>query len=83
MTDAKKLNIKRSTSVFDGNLAHAVQKFSGERISVVFFSCRNYNKVGKSNLSFLKNRCGFQWPTDKSMSTLKKFCAAKPKPKKQ
>jgi len=70
---ARKLNIKKATAVFDGNFAHSVEKFEGERISVVFFSCRNHNKVGSKNRTFLKNRCGFKWPNDKAMGKLRTF----------
>jgi hypothetical protein len=75
--DAVKLNIKKKTAIFDGNLAHAVESFSGERISVVWFSCRNHNKVGQKNISWLKSKCNASWPTEKTMGVLKKFVARK------
>jgi len=68
---AKKLDIKKKTAVFDGTKAHEVEPFEGERISVVFFSCRHHNRVGDENIAFLKNDCGFEWPSEKAMATLK------------
>lgn len=75
--EAQKLNIKRQTEIFDGNRAHAVAKFKGERMSIVFFSCRNFNRVGQTNITFLKRKCGFQWPSDKSLAVLKKHASRK------
>uniref|UniRef100_A0A7S3M0J5 Uncharacterized protein n=1 Tax=Spumella elongata TaxID=89044 RepID=A0A7S3M0J5_9STRA len=70
---AQKLNIKKATAIFDGNFAHCVEKFDGERISVVFFSARNHNKVGPANIKWLKSHCGFAWPSDKAMAKLRTF----------
>jgi len=75
--DADKLNIKKKTEIFDGNLAHAVAGFAGERISVVFFSMRNYGRVSKPKVDLLKKKCGFNWPTEDKLTVLKRFLKKK------
>jgi len=71
-SQAKRMNLKRKTEIFDGCRAHCVDPFDGERISVVFFSCRNYPKVGTKNIAFLKKECGFEWPTEERLAVLKR-----------
>jgi len=75
-SQAKKFNIKRKTEIFDGCRAHCVGDFEGERISIVFFSCRGYPKVGAKNIAFLKKECGFEWPTDQKLAAVKKHIEA-------
>eukprot|EP00405_Crypthecodinium_cohnii_P016723 CAMPEP_0206449376 /NCGR_PEP_ID=MMETSP0324_2-20121206/18052_1 /ASSEMBLY_ACC=CAM_ASM_000836 /TAXON_ID=2866 /ORGANISM="Crypthecodinium cohnii, Strain Seligo" /LENGTH=449 /DNA_ID=CAMNT_0053918741 /DNA_START=67 /DNA_END=1417 /DNA_ORIENTATION=- len=72
-SQARKMNLKKKTLIFDGTLAHSVDPFEGERISVVWFSCRHHNRVGVSNVSFLKSKAGFRWPKDKTIAKLKSF----------
>lgn len=61
------LDAAKDFQLFDGNRAHAVEPFAGERFSLVFFTCGGYHKVATS----IKNRLvqiGVQWPTTKSMT---------------
>merc|ERR1712048_1037171 len=44
--DAITCDIAKNTTVFDGNRAHEVEPFKGERYSVVFFTARSY-RTGK------------------------------------
>lgn len=70
-SDAHVFNIMKETVLFDGRKAHEVDPFCGERISVVFFSCRNFNKVGSKNIAFLKKSAGFVWPTGSNSQRMK------------
>jgi len=67
--DAVTLNLAKDTSVFDGNRAHEVEPFEGERYSLVFFTASRYQTA--KDIKFLKEQCGFPWPTPKELNKLK------------
>ena len=52
--------------VFDGSRAHAVEPFTGERFSVVFFSVNKFSAASKQRQEFLL-QLGFQFPTEASI----------------
>merc|ERR1712151_1036613 len=64
-------NIKNQIFVFDGNRAHEVTPFEGNRFSVVFFSTQGYAKFKAEDVKTLKS-LGFLWPTDDGMARLKR-----------
>merc|ERR1712048_215078 len=56
------VDISKQFQLIDGNRAHCVDEFSGERFSVVFFSCGSYRTASKKlKRSIIK--CGAMWPT--------------------
>jgi|Transcript_91206 hypothetical protein len=64
-------NIKNKTFIFDGNRAHEVTPFQGNRFSVVYFSTQGYAKFKPEDVKTLKS-LGFVWPTPESMARLKR-----------
>lgn len=69
--DSVMCDLSKGTEVFDGNRAHEVKDFSGERYSIVFFTARGYGKVKATDVKYLK-KVGFPWPTPAELSKLKK-----------
>eukprot|EP00419_Tripos_fusus_P054310 CAMPEP_0172805518 /NCGR_PEP_ID=MMETSP1075-20121228/5797_1 /TAXON_ID=2916 /ORGANISM="Ceratium fusus, Strain PA161109" /LENGTH=1029 /DNA_ID=CAMNT_0013644203 /DNA_START=25 /DNA_END=3114 /DNA_ORIENTATION=+ len=69
LRDEDKVRIDTSSNlcVFDGNRAHEVEDFKGERYSMVFFSVGKYWKASQEVQSQLIDR-GFPVPTDESMA---------------
>lgn len=61
------INIQKNLLLFDGNRAHSVEDFEGERFSLVFFTTRQYQKSSKEVRKCLEN-CGFTFPSDKILS---------------
>merc|ERR1712151_789522 len=57
--------------IFDGNRAHEVTPFKGNRFSVVYFSTQGYGKFKPADVKQLKS-FGFVWPTTASMESLKR-----------
>mmetsp|Transcript_17757 Transcript_17757/g.41177 ORF Transcript_17757/g.41177 Transcript_17757/m.41177 type:complete len:458 (+) Transcript_17757:55-1428(+) len=70
LKDSKAYNLKKTTVVFDGNRAHEVEPFEGERYSVVFFTAGGYKKVDKKLEATMK-RLGYPWPTSAAVQKLK------------
>jgi len=64
------LDITQGLALFDGNRAHEVEPFQGERFSLVFFSVGRYWKAKSSDLDLLRER-GFVIPTDESMAMVR------------
>jgi hypothetical protein len=64
------LDISRKFCLIDGNRAHGVEDFTGERFSVVFFSCGSYRTASKQLKGALV-KCGATWPTPSSMAYFK------------
>lgn len=65
------LDISDQFHLIDGNRAHFVEEFAGERFSIVFFTCGSYQAAPKK----LKNSvvaAGAEWPTQASMAYFKK-----------
>eukprot|EP00931_Biecheleriopsis_adriatica_P053297 TRINITY_DN3117_c0_g2_i2.p1 TRINITY_DN3117_c0_g2~~TRINITY_DN3117_c0_g2_i2.p1 ORF type:complete len:424 (+),score=116.86 TRINITY_DN3117_c0_g2_i2:93-1364(+) len=73
--DAKVFDLAKHTVVFDGNRAHEVDEFQGERYSVVFFTASGYGKGKAKDVSFLRKECGFAFPSPADMAKLKKATA--------
>jgi len=61
------VNIKDNLLLFDGNRGHYVNKFQGERYSLVFFSIRTWHKAPKDVVKAAIN-VGIPVPTAKSMT---------------
>jgi hypothetical protein len=70
--DAVTLDLAKTTAVFDGNRAHEVESFSGERYSVVFFTAKSYKTGKPKDVQFLKTQCGFPFPTPAELAKLKR-----------
>jgi len=70
--DAKVFDLAKHTIVFDGNRAHEVDEFKGERYSVVFFTASGYGKGKAKDVNFLRTDCGFPFPSPGDMAKLKK-----------
>merc|ERR1711907_161204 len=60
--DAVALDISKATAIFDGNRAHEVEAFKGQRYSLVFFTARGYGKGKPQDVEFMKKECGFPFP---------------------
>lgn len=73
--DATTFDLAKDTVLFDGNRAHEVDAFEGERYSVVFFTSSGHAKAKKEEVKFLINECGFPFPTAGDVAKLKKATA--------
>jgi len=73
--DATAFDLAKETVVFDGNRAHEVDPFEGQRYSVVFFTAGGYAKAKAKDVQFLQNECGFPFPTPGDVAKLKKAFA--------
>lgn len=62
------LNTKRG-AVFDGNCAHEVEPFEGERYSLIFFTVKKYKEACLSVKRKIVSM-GADWPTDASLKAL-------------
>mmetsp|Transcript_60869 Transcript_60869/g.177926 ORF Transcript_60869/g.177926 Transcript_60869/m.177926 type:complete len:426 (-) Transcript_60869:101-1378(-) len=69
--DCVTFNLAKSTEVFDGNRAHEVESFHGERYSLVFFTAKGYGRVKPALVKYLE-KVGFPWPTPKALAQLKR-----------
>jgi len=67
--DKVALDLKKHMAMFDGRRAHQVTPFSGERYSLVWFTCPRNHKVDKDKKAEML-RCGFQMPTPKDAKIL-------------
>jgi len=63
------LNIRKGV-VFDGNCAHEVEPFEGERYSLIFFTVKKYQEVSSTVKRKMINM-GADWPTAASLKRLK------------
>jgi len=75
LKDAATFDLSKNTVVFDGNRAHEVDPFEGERYSVVFFTASGYGKGKDKDVKFLSKDCGFPFPQPEDMKKLKKAFA--------
>lgn len=75
MKEATAFDLAKNTVVFDGNRAHEVDPFEGERYSVVFFTAGGYGKGKAKDVQFLKKDCGFPFPAPGDVARLKKATA--------
>ena len=65
--EAVYFHVKSAFQLFDGNRAHWVEPYEGERISFVFFTVGKYWKANPDVLADLRD-CGFEIPTPESMA---------------
>jgi len=73
--DCVKYDLSKNTIAFNGNNAHEVEPFTGERYSVVFFTSGGYKKASAATTRELK-KVGFPWPTPAELGKLKRACPA-------
>jgi len=69
--DAVTLNIRNVPRTFDGNFAHEVTAFKGERFSLVFFSVGRWWKTTPATRKLLRGM-NFTFPTTESLRAAKK-----------
>lgn len=65
-------DLAKKTVVFNGNKAHEVDPFEGNRYSVVFFTASGYAKAKPRDVKFLREQCGFAFPTAADVAKLRK-----------
>jgi len=71
LTGAKvNLDVRNGLLLFDGNRAHEVDDFEGERYSLVYFSCARFWKLPDNARSKLV-KCGFRFPTRAGIQKLR------------
>jgi len=70
--DMVRFDLAKKTCLFNGNRAHEVEPFKGERYSVVFFTSKGWSKGKTKDVKFLTEQCGFPFPTAACLSKLKK-----------
>jgi len=63
------VNIKDNLLLFDGNRGHYVNKFQGERFSLVFFSLRTWDKIPQAEVKHAL-KCGIKTPSKKNMAKM-------------
>ena len=63
------LDTKAEPVVFDGNKGHAVEDFSGERFSVILFTCPKRKQTNRENF----RKLGIHMPTDDALERLCTF----------
>lgn len=68
--DASVYDIAKATTVFDGNRCHAVDSFTGQRYSIVYFTGKGFGKFTPARVKTLKG-LGFPWPEPQTMAALK------------
>lgn len=68
--DSITLDLKPKFTLFDGNCAHGVQKFKGERFSLVYFTMRSFHRSKLEDRKRLE-KLGFRLPTKNVMKLLK------------
>jgi len=68
------MDLSKRFVLFNGNNAHGVQPFCGNRFSLVFFTTSKFFKVKNKEMDALK-RLGFKVPSVKSMDTVKAISA--------
>lgn len=65
----------RPSGIFDGNCAHEVEDFIGERFSIVYFTVRGYESADESERLELKH-WGFAWPDAVQLRDLQRLAVA-------
>jgi len=64
--DGVSLGVKGEPVVFDGNRAHEVAPFKGERYSIIFFTMGEHCRATPETRRYLEG-LGFRFPSDESM----------------
>lgn len=70
--DSISLDIGKKCSLFNGNNAHGVQPFKGDRFSLVFFTTGKFYKIQDKEMNGLA-KLGFKIPTVKTMNVVKEI----------
>jgi hypothetical protein len=70
--DSVTLDLSKSFALFNGNCAHGVQPFKGERFSLVFFTTGKFYKIKDKEMKHLQS-LGFKVPTVKGTDKVKEF----------
>merc|ERR1712232_1513336 len=68
--DSIAMDLSKKFVLFNGNNAHGVQPFKGDRFSLVFFTTSKFWKIQDKEMSKLK-KLGFKTPTVKTMDIVK------------
>jgi len=68
--DSVVMDIKPKFTLFDGNCAHGVEQFKGERFSLVFFTSKGHAKIKDHDRKRLQ-KAGFRLPTEKLVKEMK------------
>jgi len=71
---------KAGPCIFDGNCAHEVQPFKGERFSLVLFSAHGYERASQPVKNAIKE-AGGAWPSPVALQRLRQQLSAKTKPR--
>lgn len=69
LEDRVSLNLKDGFALFNGNCAHEVNAFEGERYSLVFFTVGKFWKT-PPDVKKLLTDAGIQWPTEESLTRI-------------
>merc|ERR1712083_455969 len=64
------LDISKRFTLFNGNNAHGVQPFKGDRFSLVFFTTSKFFKIKEKEVETLK-KLGFKAPSNRTMDKVK------------
>jgi hypothetical protein len=67
-SDMVTLDTRKHMVLFDGRRAHQVEPFSGERYSLVWFTCPRSDRADAKALAEMQ-QCGFQVPTKKQIAS--------------
>jgi len=73
--DSTVFDLSKNTVMFDGNRAHEVEAFEGERYSTVFFTSSGWAKGKAKDVKYLRNDCGFPYPSPGDVAKLKRASA--------
>jgi len=65
--DRTTFDLSKDLVLFDGNRAHEVDDFQGERFSVVYYTTKGYDQIPEDQQAILKD-CGFPLPTAEDLN---------------
>merc|ERR1712048_54670 len=66
-SESAMVDIGKGLLLFYGKRAHFVNDFSGERYSLVFFTCPRYERVSEENMEYMR-AADFPYPSEDTMS---------------
>jgi hypothetical protein len=64
------MDLSKKFAIFNGNCAHGVEAFKGERFSLVFFTTKGYQKIKGEDFKKME-KVGFKVPTEKLIKDMK------------
>jgi hypothetical protein len=67
MKDRATFDLAKDLVLFDGNRAHEVDDFQGERFSVVYYTTKGYDQIPEDQQAILRD-CGFPLPTAEDLN---------------